>query len=181
MWGPLTEGLLLPEVLHLSERETAMGQLGIRPSQNAQLVSLVKETIGSDREAGLLVSARAWPLLAARMICTARGPEDGPGLSPQGEAGLRARLNALADNSAWKQGPASELTGRLVAATLTALTARPTDGTPTTGPRVSAAAARASSTTTTGPAPRQPAPAAPAAVPAHRQQPVPARRQGRGR
>ncbi|MFJ3706504.1 MULTISPECIES: hypothetical protein [unclassified Streptomyces] len=75
-------------------------------------------------------------------------------------------------------GAASELTGRLVAATLTA---RPTDGTPTTGPRVSAAAARASSTTTTGPAPRQPAPAAPAAVPAHRQQPVPARRQGRGR
>ncbi|MFI8007870.1 hypothetical protein [Streptomyces sp. NPDC086010] len=100
-------------------------------------------------------------------------------MSPHGEADLRTRLKTLTDDPAWKQGPASELTGRLVAATLTALTIPP--GTPgPTGPRVSVAAARARSTTMTGPAPRQPAPAEPA-VPAHRQQPTPARRQRHGR
>ncbi|WP_299542450.1 hypothetical protein [uncultured Streptomyces sp.] len=120
------------------------------------------------------------------MLRTARTPEGEPGLSPDGEQDLRARLKTLADHPAWKQGPASGLTGRLLAATLTALTTPP--GTPATGPRVSPAAARSRSTTTaaalTPAADRAPAAPAEAAVPAHRQQrarPAPARRTGRGR
>ncbi|MEU0132278.1 hypothetical protein [Streptomyces sp. NPDC006289] len=81
MWGPLTEALPLPEVLHIDDRETETPQLGVRPSENARLVSLVKETMGSDRESGLLVGARAWPLLACRVARTARDPEGEPSLS----------------------------------------------------------------------------------------------------
>ena len=50
-----------------------MGQLGIRPSENAHLLSLVKGTIGSNREADLHIATRTWPLLAVRMAGTARG------------------------------------------------------------------------------------------------------------
>ncbi|MFC8704914.1 hypothetical protein ACFUIV_22385 [Streptomyces anulatus] len=175
----MTEGLPLPEVLYLSDRETALGQLDIRPSENAHLVSLVKEAIGSDRETSLLVSARAWPLLACRMARTARGPEGGPGLSPHGEADLRTRLKTLADDPAWKQGPASKLTGRLVAATLTALNTPP--GTPgPTGPPISPTAARSRSTATAAAVAKPGAASTEAAVPAHRQRTTPTRRQGRG-
>ncbi|MFF7361568.1 hypothetical protein [Streptomyces sp. NPDC008125] len=169
LWGPLTEGLTLPEVLRLDDRETALGParrppLGERPTG----LAAEGEALGSDREAGFLVGAWAWPLLACRMARIARTAEGEPGLGPDGEHVLRACLRTLADHPAWKEGPVSGLTGRLVAATLSALTTPP--GTPATGPRVSPAAARLCSTTTTAPpAGRAPAVPVDAVVPAHRQ------------
>ncbi|MFJ3728854.1 hypothetical protein ACIPYQ_40725 [Streptomyces sp. NPDC090045] len=91
------------------------------------------------------------------------------------------RLNRLSADTSWQEATGTALVGRLVDATLASLTTPP--GTPAAArPRVSAAAAaRSRSTTTpTGAAPGQPAPAEPA-VPAHRQQTAPTRRQGRGR
>ncbi|KJY26243.1 hypothetical protein VR46_40385, partial [Streptomyces sp. NRRL S-444] len=150
----------------------ALAQLGVGEAENARLVTVVRDCIGSDRETGLLVSTPAWPLLAARMSGIAHGF--------WGEQGLRGRLKAgLTDNTDWQIGPPSELAGRLVGSTLRALTTMP--GTPVAdGPRASATAARSRSTTTSGPAPGQAAPSEPA-VPAHWQPSAPARRQGRGR
>ncbi|MFJ3928540.1 hypothetical protein [Streptomyces sp. NPDC090022] len=171
-WGPLTEGLQVPNDLNLSDRATALGQLGVSEAANSQLVSIVKDCVGSERESGLLVNAQQWPLLAARMANIARGPE--------GEQGLRSRMWAgLTENTDWHMGPPGELAGRLVGSTLRALTNPP--GTPVgDGPRVSATAARSRSTTTSGPAPGQAAPSEPA-VPAHRQQAAQTRGSGRSR
>ncbi|MEU6315688.1 hypothetical protein [Streptomyces sp. NPDC047014] len=173
MWGPLTEGLDVPNDLDLSDRPAALHQLGVEAAANSRLVTIAKDYIGSDQQAGLLVSTRAWPLLAARMAGIARGPE--------GEQGLRERLKAgLTDTTAWQQGPPSELAGRVVGQVLRALTTPP--GTPVPdGPRVSATAARSRSTTTpAAAAPGQPAPAE-AAAPAHRQPTTPAKGAGRTR
>ncbi|GAA3380670.1 hypothetical protein GCM10020367_68900 [Streptomyces sannanensis] len=103
------------------------------------------------------------------------------GLNVPNDLNLSDRLKAgLLDNTAWQQGPPSELAGRLVGAILRALTTPPGAPVPD-GPRVSATAARSRSTTTpTAAAPGQGAPAEPP-VPAHRQQAAPARRQGHGR
>ncbi|MER7763820.1 hypothetical protein [Streptomyces sp. NPDC097619] len=173
LWGPLTAGLTVPNDLDLADRPTALGRLGVSGAANSRLVTLVQDTLGSEQETALLVATRAWPLLAARMADTARGPE--------GEQGLLDRLHAgLGDTAAWRQAPPSELAGRMVVATLGALTGPPGAPVPDR-PRVSAAAARSRSTTTsTGPAPGR-AVAAQTAVPAHRRQAGPAPRQGRGR
>lgn len=171
-WGPLTEGLDVPNDLYLSNRPVALTRLGVDYAANSRLVSLVQDAVAMEHEAGLLIGARDWPLLAARMVSTARGPE--------GEQGLRDRLRAgLGDNTAWKQGPPAELAQRMVGATLTALTTPPGIPVPAR-PQVSPAAARSRSRSTTGPAPHRPAPTEPA-TPAHRQQTAPARRQGRSR
>ncbi|MGW4510218.1 hypothetical protein ACWENO_36840 [Streptomyces sp. NPDC004436] len=172
MWGPLTEGLTVPNDLDLSDRPAALEQLGVSGAANSRLVSLTKEYVTSERDTALLVATRAWPLLAARMADIARGPE--------GEQGLRDRLKAgLRDNTAWRQGPSSNLTGRLVTAALTCLTTPPGAPVPD-GPRASATAARSRSTTTPTAAPGQAAPAEPA-VPAHRRQAGPAKGAGRAR
>ncbi|MCX4546954.1 hypothetical protein [Streptomyces sp. NBC_01565] len=90
MWGPLTEGLDVPNDLDLSDRQAVLEQLDVGAAANSRLVTITRDYIGSDRETALLVSTRAWPLLAARI---ARGPE--------GEQGLRDRLMAgLMDNRA---------------------------------------------------------------------------------
>ncbi|MFJ4320670.1 hypothetical protein ACIP46_36120 [Streptomyces lavendulae] len=173
MWGPLTEGLTVPNDLDLSDRPAALGRLGVSEAANSRLVSLTQDCIGSERETALLVATRAWPFLAARMADIARGPE--------GEQGLLDRLKAgLGAGTAWQQGPTGELGGRMVGATLRALTA-PAGAPVPDGPRASATAARSRSTTTpTGAAPGQAAPAEPA-VPAHRQQAAPARTSGRSK
>ncbi|MFD0374609.1 hypothetical protein [Streptomyces sp. NPDC127112] len=173
MWGPLTEGLAVPNDLDLADRSAALERLGVGAAANSRLVTITQEHIGSERETALLVATRAWPLLAARMADVARGPE--------GEAGLRERLKAgLVDNTTWQQGPPGELAGRRVGQVLRALTTPPGVPVPD-GPRVSAAAARSRSTTTpAGAAPGQAAPSEPA-VPAHRQAQAQARRQSRAR
>ncbi|WP_331740911.1 hypothetical protein [Streptomyces sp. NBC_01006] len=170
MWGPLTEGLKVPNDLDLSDRAAALEQMGVGAAANSRLVGIVKDYVGSERETALLVATRAWPLLAARMAGVARGPE--------GEAGLRARLKAgLGDDPAWEQGPPGEFAGRMVGQVLRALTTPPGGPVPD-GPRVSATAARSRSTTTpAGAAPGRAAPAE-AARPAYRQAAAPAKGSG---
>lgn len=55
---------------------------------------VAKDCIGSENETGLLISARSWPLLAARMADIARGPRAG-----------------LMENTDRRLGPPSELLG----------------------------------------------------------------------
>ncbi|MEU2394958.1 hypothetical protein [Streptomyces sp. NPDC007369] len=108
----------VPNDLDLSDRPAALQQLGVGAAANSRLLTIAKDHIGSERETVLLASTRAWPLLEARMADVARGPE--------GEQGLREKLKAgLLDNTAWQQGPPGELAGRMVGATLRALTDHP--------------------------------------------------------
>ncbi|MFK0224011.1 hypothetical protein ACIQWN_38275 [Streptomyces vinaceus] len=124
----------MPNYLDLSDQSEALERLGVATAANNRLVNVVRDYVGSERETALLVSHRAWPLLAASMAGIARGQE--------GEQGLRARLKAgLMDNGAWEQGPPGELASRMAGATLRALTVPD-------GPRVPVTAARSRSTTT---------------------------------
>ncbi|MFI1948623.1 hypothetical protein ACH46F_32835 [Streptomyces virginiae] len=170
VWGPLTEGLTVPRDLDLGNRPRALKQLKVQPAAHSQMVAMIKQAL-PEREAGLLIGSRPWPLLAARM--QQLGEHHGTDTVAQ-------HLNRLTTGTSWQEATGSALVGRLVDATLTSLTTPP--GTPASSrPRVSAAAARSRSTTTpAGAAPGQPAPAEPA-VPAHRQQAAPARTSGRGR
>ncbi|MEU0103540.1 hypothetical protein [Streptomyces sp. NPDC006267] len=115
------------------------------------------------------MSSRLWPLIAARM--RSMDIDQAMNLSPY--------LALIApDTAAWRTGPPTETTKRLVIATHHALTT-PLDQPLPAGPRVSTTAARSRSTTTapdTAP-PKHPTPAEPA-TPAHRQQNVPTRREG---
>ncbi|MDD9383079.1 hypothetical protein M8Z33_41835 [Streptomyces sp. ZAF1911] len=153
-WGPLTEGLPLPANLDLDlgVRDKALEQLGVRPAVHARIVATVNDVLG-ERDAGLLVGARPWPLLAARM--QQLGESDGP----KAVAEHLSRLNA---DDSWRQGPPGEFARRMVMTTHQALTTPP--GEPlTAATRVSAAAARSRSTTT------------PAAAPARRARPRPSK------
>ncbi|MFB6864252.1 hypothetical protein ACFCV6_25340 [Streptomyces virginiae] len=168
-WGPLTEGLAVPRDLDLGNRPRALKQLKVQPAAHSQMVAMVREVL-PEREAGLLIGSRPWPLLAARM--QQLGEQDGTDTVAQ-------HLNRLSADTSWQEATGSTLVGRLVDATLTSLTTPP--GTPAAArPRVSPAAARSRSTTTSAAAaPGGLAPAA-AAVPAHRQQAA-ARTAGRAR
>ncbi|MFD5620545.1 hypothetical protein [Streptomyces yangpuensis] len=170
VWGPLTEGLTVPRDLDLGNRPRALKQLKVQPAAHSQMVAMVKEVL-PEREAGLLIGSRPWPLLAARM--QQLGEHHGTDTVAQ-------HLNRLTTNTSWQEATGPALVGRLVDATLTSLTTPP--GTPAPArPRVSAAAARSRSTTTpAAAAPGRQAPAE-AAVPAHRQQAAPARGAGRTR
>lgn len=167
-WGPLTENLDLPRNLDLGNRRRALQQLKINETAHNHMVAKVHEHL-PQQEAALLVSARQWPLLAARMHRMAR---DGVPVDQH-----LARL--APDDAAWRHGQPSETPANLLLATHHALTT-PLDAPLPAAPRVSSTAARSRSTTTpTAPTGTQ-APAGPA-VPAHRQQAAPAPRQGRGR
>ncbi|MFD7417882.1 hypothetical protein [Kitasatospora purpeofusca] len=170
VWGPLTEDLRIPRDLDLGDRARALHQLGVTPGAHRTLVTRVNETL-PERDATLLMSSRLWPVLAHRMHRMA-----------QQNLPFAAHLARIApDTAAWRTGPPSGTTARLLLATHHALTT-PLDQALPTGPRVSTTAARSRSTTTTPDTapPKQPAPTEPA-VPAHRQQTAPAPRQGHGR
>ncbi|MFE5675514.1 hypothetical protein [Streptomyces erythrochromogenes] len=170
-WGPLTEGLTIPLDLDLDlgNRPRALKQLKVQPAARSQTVAMVREVL-PEREAGLLIGSRQWPLLAARMQQLGE---------TTGTNTVALHLNRLSTGTSWQEATGTALVGRLVDATLTSLTTLP--GAPAAArPRVSAAAARFRSTTAPGAAPGQLAPAEPA-VPAHRQQAAPTRSQGRGR
>ncbi|KPL26257.1 hypothetical protein JI76_38175 (plasmid) [Streptomyces anulatus] len=169
VWGPLTEDLRIPRDLGLGDRARALHQLGVTPGAHRTLVTRVNETL-PERDATLLMSSRLWPVLAHRMHRMAQ----------QGVP-FAAHLARIApDTAAWRDGPPSGTTARLLLATHHALTT-PLDQALPIGPRVSTTAARSRSTTTPDTAaPKQPAPTEPA-VPAHRQQTAPAPRQGHGR
>lgn len=172
-WGPLTEGLTLPADLDLGfgARDKALDQLGVRPAVHARIVSTVKDVLG-ERDGGLLVGSRPWPLLAARM--QQLGESDGP-------KAVAEHLARLTGDDSWRMGAPGEFARRMVLSTHQALTT-PLDAPLVATPPVSAAAARSRSTTTPAAAPGT-AGAAPdgPAMPAHRQQAASARKSGRSR
>ncbi|MCY0937344.1 hypothetical protein [Streptomyces sp. H34-S4] len=166
-WGPLTAGLKVPLDLDLGDRAKALAGLGVNLAAHAAMVSMVKDVL-PEHEAGLLIGARTWPLLAARMQQLG---------DSQGQKAVGAHLARLGTDTSWKQGPASALVGRLVGAAHDALTTPPG---PVSRVRVSADVARSRSTTVSAAAPGQAA-AAEAAVPAHRQPASRVRGTGRAR
>ncbi|WP_052707304.1 hypothetical protein [Streptomyces rubellomurinus] len=138
-YGPLTVGLDLPPDLDLGDRRRALAQLGVSEAENARYVRCVHLALaGREREAALLVNARQWPLLAARM---ARLEDDG--------RSVPAHLARLLRDRSWEAGPVSALVPRLVHATAEALH-RPTHDGLASAPVVTASA-KASSATTGGP------------------------------
>ncbi|MFD6891385.1 hypothetical protein [Streptomyces sp. NPDC059957] len=113
--GPLTEGLTLPANLDLGVRDKALEQLGVRPAVHARIVSTVKDVLG-ERDGGLLVGARPWPLLAARM------QQIGKDHGPKAVADHLARLTG---DDSWRVGAPGEFARRMVLSTHQALTTPP--------------------------------------------------------
>ncbi|WP_051782643.1 MULTISPECIES: hypothetical protein [unclassified Streptomyces] len=111
-WGPLTEGLDVPRDLDLRDRARALEQLKVHPATHSQMVSLVMDIL-PEREAGLLVGSRQWPLLAARMQNIRESDSTHT---------VAQHLNRLTADTSWKQATGTALVGRLVDATLNALT-----------------------------------------------------------
>ncbi|MFD3762621.1 hypothetical protein [Streptomyces sp. NPDC058622] len=149
-----------------------MEQIGVNRLAHAAIVGVVKDVL-PETQVGLLVGARQWPLLAARMD---RIRDEG------GPAFLGAHLARLQADTSFKDGPSSTTVGRLVDATLRSLTTPPsTPAAPASRVRVSPAAARSRSTTIPAAAAGGQPTAAEAAVPAHRQPAAPARGAGRTR
>ncbi|MFH9820177.1 hypothetical protein [Streptomyces sp. NPDC017230] len=133
-YGPLTTGLDIPKDLDLGDRERALRQLSIAPSENQRFARMVREAMpGAEREADLLVSARQWPLVAARMA----------DMESKGQP-VAEHLARLSKDTAWQEGPQSQVGRRLVQAANDVL--RKPVGTSTgPGPKVNTAAARSTS------------------------------------
>ncbi|MEU3279268.1 hypothetical protein [Streptomyces antibioticus] len=106
-YGPLTIGLDIPKDLDLDDRERALHhQLGIDPSENQRYVRMVREALpGREREADLLVAARQWPLIAARMDRMERDRKP-----------VADHLAGLSKDTSWQDGPPSQMGRRLVEA-----------------------------------------------------------------
>ncbi|MET8859630.1 hypothetical protein [Streptomyces sp. NPDC004579] len=135
-YGPLTTGLDLPKDLDLSDRKRALEQLAISPSENERYSRWVREAMpGREREAALILSARQWPLIAARMA-TMEG-ERQP---------VREHLTRLLRDPAVQWGEGPQLGSRLVQAVSDALQ-QPLGDTSVARSRVNTTAARARSTT----------------------------------
>lgn len=170
-YGPLTTGLDLPRNLDLSDRARALRQLAISPAENERYGRWVLEAMpGSEREAGLLLSHRHWPLVAAQMAK----------MESEGKP-VREHLTRLLGDTSWRQGPTPQLGARLVEATADALL-RPVGDASASRVKVNTAAARAHSVTldpTNRQAAAKGAAPAEAGVAAHRQQSGPS--QGRGK
>ncbi|MDG9728436.1 hypothetical protein [Streptomyces sp. DH41] len=132
-YGPLTVGLDIPKDLDLGDRERALRQLAIE-SENPKFVRMVREAMpGAEREADLLVSARHWPLVAARMA----------DMESKGQP-VAEHLAQLSKDPSWQEGPQSQMGRRLVQAAVDALR-KPVGAPAGPGPRVSTAAARSTS------------------------------------
>ncbi|MFJ7586887.1 hypothetical protein ACIQZO_05725 [Streptomyces sp. NPDC097617] len=151
----MTEGLTVSRDLDLGNRSLVLKQLRVELAAHVQMVLMVREVL-PEREAGLLVGSRQWPLLAARV----------QNIGESGGSQTVARhLNHLSADTSWQEVTGTALVGRLVDATLTSLTTPP--GAPAASrPRVSPTAARSRSTTT------------PAAVAPRHASPGPGRRRG---
>ncbi|MEV0992615.1 hypothetical protein [Streptomyces sp. NPDC049949] len=108
MWGPLTQGMNVPNDLDLSDRATALEQLYVSAAVNSRLVNFTKDYIGSERETAPLVSTRAWPLLAARMAGIARGAGRSPDRTGAGRpATERTPMSRTRCGGAHRRCPAS--------------------------------------------------------------------------
>jgi hypothetical protein len=167
-YGPLTTGLDIPKDLDLADRPRALQQLAISPLENERYTRWVREAMpGRGREADLLVAAKQWPLLAARMAQ----------MENEGKP-VKEHLARLMADTAWEEGSGPQLGSRLVQAANDALRKPVGEATRASRMRVNTTAARAQSSTV-GPTKAQAsAGAAPAepAVAAHREaRPAPAR------
>jgi hypothetical protein len=131
-YGPLTTGLDIPKDLDLGDRARALRQLAISPSENQRFARMMGEAL-PDREVGLLVAARQWPLVAARMA----------DMESRGEP-VAEHLAGLSKDTSWQEGPGSQLGRRLVQAANDALR-KPVGAPAGPGSRVSTAAARSTS------------------------------------
>ncbi|MCX5309210.1 hypothetical protein OG304_38270 [Streptomyces sp. NBC_00160] len=107
VWGPLTEGLAVPRDLDLGNRSRALKQLKVQSAAHSQMVAMIKQVL-PEREAGLLIGSRPWPLLAARM--QQLGEHHGTDTVAQ-------HLNRLTTGTSWQEATGSALVGRLVDAT----------------------------------------------------------------
>ncbi len=160
-YGPLTTGLDIPKDLDLSDRERALRQLAIAPSENTRFTRMVREAMpGMEREADLLATSKQWPLVAARMADMER--EGKP---------VAEHLARLSKDTSWQEGPKAQMRGRLVQAANDAL--RKAVGGPATGSRVkvNTTAARSQSPSvgaTKATAAKDAAPTSPAVAP-HRE------------
>ncbi|QHC33891.1 hypothetical protein [Streptomyces sp. HF10] len=110
-YGPLTTGLDIPKDLDLGDRERALRQLSIAPSENAKFTRMVREALpGAEREADLLVTSRQWPLIAARMADMESKSQP-----------VAEYLTRLSKDTSWQEGPQSQMGRRLVQAANDAL------------------------------------------------------------
>jgi hypothetical protein len=172
-YGPLTTGLDLPRDLDLSDRARALRQLAISPAENERYSRWVLEAMpGREREAGLLLAHRQWPLVAARMA-----QMESEGMP------VREHLTRLLGDTSWEKGPGPQLGSRLVEAATDALH-QPVGEAAASRVKVNTMAARAQSATL-DPTKRQAAgksaaSAKPALAP-HRQQSGPAPSRGKTR
>lgn len=144
----------------------------MHPATHSQMVSMVMDIL-PEREAGLLVGSRQWPLLAARMQNIHESDSTHT---------VAQHLNGLTADTSWKKATGTALVGRLVDATLhsltTPLTARPAPAFPGCGSLRWRPAPAPPPPHHCGPG--RPAPTE-AAGPAHRQSAAPAKAAGRGR
>ncbi|MGW4510353.1 hypothetical protein ACWENO_37535 [Streptomyces sp. NPDC004436] len=115
VWGLLTEGVTVPRDLGLGIRPGALKQLEVQAAAHAQMVAMVKEVL-PEREAGLLIGSRPWPLLAARMQQLGEH---------HGTDSVAQHLGRLTTGTLWQEATGPALVGRLVDATLTSLTTPP--------------------------------------------------------
>ncbi|RPK70058.1 hypothetical protein EES45_36075 [Streptomyces sp. ADI97-07] len=106
-YGPLTIGLDVPPNLGLDDRDHALHvQLAIDPAENQRYEQMVREAMpGMEREADLLVAARRWPLLAARIERMERDGEP-----------VAEYLARLSKDTSWQEGAPGQVAGRLVLA-----------------------------------------------------------------
>ncbi|MBX7471204.1 hypothetical protein K1Y80_34665 [Streptomyces sp. MAG02] len=133
-YGPLTTGLDIPKDLDLGDRERALRQLSIAPSENQKYTRMVREALpGMEREADLLVASRQWPLVAARMA----------DMESKGQP-VAEHLARLSKDSSWQEGSQSQVGRRLVQATNDALR-KPVGAPAGAGAKVNTAAARSTS------------------------------------
>nr|BAW81987.1 antibiotic production activating factor [Streptomyces lavendulae] len=172
-YGPLSDGIDIPRNLDLDDRARALNQLSISPQENARYARMLKEALPEHaREADLAVTAKQWPLVAARMA-----------KMESEQLPLALHLAGLRKDTSWAQGPGSQVGSRLVQATNHVLRHPPGEAPPAVRPAVSTAAARSQSSTV-GPSKAQAVKGAASAEPgvaAYRQQSGPSARQGRAR
>ncbi|MFD6874322.1 MULTISPECIES: hypothetical protein [unclassified Streptomyces] len=133
-YGPLTTGLDLPRDLDLSDRQRALRQLAISPQENERFMRMMREALpGRENEANLLLTAKKWPLLAARMAMMEGEDID-----------LEPHLEQLTKNTTWEKGSPTGLSSRLLGAAHQALQ-EPPDALPDSAERVSTKAAKTQS------------------------------------
>lgn len=170
-WGPMTTGLDTPPNLDLGDRVRALRQLSISLQENERYVQLVREAMpGREQDANLMVTAKQWPLVAARMA-----KMEGEGRP------IAEHLAGLMKDTSWEKG-AGTFGSRLAHAAAHVLSHPPGEAPAVGRQAVSTAAARSQSSTVGPSKPQASKGAAPAeqGVAAHRQS-VPGPKQGKTR